>query len=478
MASELWGAAAGLQQLIQTQDSHALTQLQLEEGNVHMEAERQQIQQTQDIMQRQKQMLQNIGTMQAQWGKEKRPDNMDQMTWDIQQRAAHLGQMSEEYARQGFPDQAATFANTASEIQYRQAQTRVEDARLKIQQWEHGLQMMGTITDQQSLDAAIQRFPQETGSPSPIPAGTKYTPQLMDTIRSMGLNSLQMAQKDAAQAEVDQREASAYMDRAHGREFDAMAKWYNEGRPGIGKANGTTAPKNPTTAEIQYISSLADTTYDVQPTNHRAVEQVRKASTEAAEIANGLMREGRANSWTEAMRMAFAQEQAAGGFVGLNQKQPKAGTISGDPLKAPMVRNEKGEDVLNEHAIRPNQWYLLKRKDEKEAVPRLAMLEPNGSLTYWTQAQLNQELRRLQNNGRAGVVTSPTGATTGAGPNFDLSSWANPGAGTEIGPVARLTRQLQIETEQADKLGHNALRDRQIRVLQEALRVAKEDEAQ
>ena len=122
-----------------------------------------------------------------------------------------LVQMGSAAAKVGLVEEATTDFSKASTIMAQQEDAAYKQWQTTIQQTKYADQLLATVTDQKTLDAANAHIKMTTGKPSAL-EGAKYSPELISDLQKASMSKRTAAQEALTRAQTRKAEVETTAD--------------------------------------------------------------------------------------------------------------------------------------------------------------------------------------------------------------------------------------------------------------------------
>jgi hypothetical protein len=141
----------------------------------------------------------------------KDPDKIPEGQDPLQNASNALLRMGNAAAKAGLVEEAVSDLSKASTIQAQQEESAYKKWQTVLQQTKYADQLLGTVTDQQTLDAINAHIKMTTGRPSAL-EGRKYDPKMIDDLRRASESKRTKAQEEYSKAQTRRAEIDAKVD--------------------------------------------------------------------------------------------------------------------------------------------------------------------------------------------------------------------------------------------------------------------------
>lgn len=360
--SELWGFTSGVQQGQEFNAKQQLATLAIQEGNIDVQQRNVNLQGSKLALEAQQRMMKAMAA--AATG----PTGSGPAANAADMMANQLYGYSQVLLAGGNPEQAATVASKAGELQVHAYEIEKAQSEQQHKLWTDVANTLGNVKDDASWKSAQMAFAMEHPDEAKLPAVQQLFQKKFGEFNVQAMRDAALSQKDQAatkasnsRANVDQArtkvaETEEPLNRARTREANARADH-------LLKAGGKP-PELPKAADTNYVISLVKQDFDLDSPLANSYEsgKARTDATQVAEDAKDVMASNPGMSKKEALDTAYKAFKSQSGFSGLKPIDKSIGGTAMRPLPLPRDPSKLG-------SLEDNKWYMAPDKSGK-AVPQ------------------------------------------------------------------------------------------------------------
>ena len=257
-----------------------------------------------------------------------------------------LERMAELSMTAGLPEQAAKYAEDASQIKNNSSLIKQRESDQRNRQLQYAAGLLDNVQDEQGWIQANMLYEVEFGEESPF-SNLPYDPSLVEKIKNSVTTQRQKSLIEAAEIKAGQADEQLEKIKGQTKLNKAREELTKTRTTNLQKAGDKTVEPKP--GDIKAITDLLVKEYG----GAGLPEDLRVLARPVAERALVLKKELNLSP-SEAASRAFKEAEEAGDFGGLKERRPKPGTKE-SPLSLP---TEKGK--LDSTKLKKNMYYVVK----------------------------------------------------------------------------------------------------------------------